>query len=356
MAEVPLKDHQAGPSRRIGVYILLILAGLLILAVVAAIGFWQSVSSPYSSDTATQLFTIEQGDSVHIISKNLHGAELIRSTWNFEEYVYVDGSEANFIAGVFELNPTMSIRDIVTALTKGDVSNESSITIIEGWTIENIDEYLAKEDVLGAGEFARASDVTNTATLLPNSTFSFLVDKPDEANLEGFLFPDTYRIFSNSTAEDIIQRMLDNFGDKLSNSIVEGFRDQGLSIFEGVTLASIVEKEVRTVDDRKIAAGVFLTRIENSIALQSDATVNYVTGKSALQPSAEDVETDNPYNTYKYPGLPPGPISNPSFDALEAVANPTETDYLYFLTKPDGSTVFSETYDEHLANKRKYLQ
>ncbi|MFC1687416.1 endolytic transglycosylase MltG [Patescibacteria group bacterium] len=356
MAQIPVNNYQAGPQKRIGIYIVWAVVLVVIVAVVIIVAFWQQVTSPHSSDTTTQLFTIEKGEAVNEISLNLLELDLISSTWNFETYVYLDGSETSFIAGTYSLNPSFSIREIVQVLTRGEVSNEDQITIIEGWTSQDIAIYLEEEGVVSSDDFLIVVDVADTASIITDKTYSFLDDKPATAGLEGFLFPDTYRIYSNSDSIDIIERMLDNFDAKVSDDTIEGFEEQGLSVFEAVTLASIVEKEVRTTEDKKIAAGIFLTRIENGIALQSDATVNYVTGKNALQPTSEDLEADSLYNTYQYAGLPPGPIANPSVSSLEAVADPTDTDYLYFLTKPDGTTVFSKTYDEHLSNKRKYLQ
>lgn len=356
MAQIPVNNYQAGPQKRIGIYLVWATVLIVIVAVVVVIAFWQQVTSSHSSDTVTQLFSIEKGEGVNEISLNLLELDLISSTWNFETYVFLNGSEANFIAGTYSLNPSLSIRDIVKVLTQGEVSNEEQITIIEGWASQDIAVYLEEKGVVSFDDFLLVVDVTNTTSIITDKTYSFLDDKPTQAGLEGFLFPDTYRIYSNSDSIDIIERMLDNFEAKVSDDTIEGFKEQGLSVFEAVTLASIIEKEVRTTEDKKIAAGIFLTRMENGIALQSDATVNYVTGKNALQPTSEDLEVDSLYNTYQYAGLPPGPISNPSVSSLEAVANPTDTDYLYFLTKPDGTTVFSETYDEHLSNKRKYLQ
>ena len=150
--------------------------------------------------------------------------------------------------------------------------------------------------------------------------------------------------------------MLDNFEVKFTDQMKEDAKNGNMSIYEIVTLASIIEKEVRTEEDRKIVAGIFYDRLNNNVGLQSDATVNYVTGKQALQPSADDIEVDSPYNTYKYRGLPPGPISNPSLSAIKAAIYPEKSDYFYFLTKQDGTTVFSKTYEEHLENKRKFLQ
>lgn len=362
MAKVPLNDFQSrSPFRRVLIAITIPLFQIAAVVVVILFGvgvvvwFWHSVSAPV--DVApSQLFTIDEGEDVHVISQNLFSQGLITGKWSFETYVYLDGSETRFKAGTYDIASSVSIRDLVKLFTSGDISRERRVTILEGWTSRQIAAYLEEEGVVAADEFLLAVQTGDSRKIIPDKVYPFLADKPTDQGLEGYLFPDTYRIYRDARADQMIERMLDNFGEKFTPELKQGFSAQGLSVFEGVTLASIVEKEVRTAEDRKIAAGIFLSRIKLGIPLQSDATVNYVTGKQALQPTQNDVETDSPYNTYKVKGLPPGPISNPSLAALEAVAEPTETDYLYFLTTPDGSTVFSKTYEEHLANKRKYLQ
>ena len=150
--------------------------------------------------------------------------------------------------------------------------------------------------------------------------------------------------------------MLDNFGDKVTDELRQKISAQGLTLFQGVTLASIIEKEVRTDQDKKIVADLFLRRMAAGIPLQSDATVNYVTGKSALQPTIDDTKTESLYNTYLHQGLPPGPICNPSLASLAAVASPQPNEYFYYLNTPEGETIFSKTFEEHKLNKAKYLQ
>ncbi|OGY89834.1 MAG: hypothetical protein A2927_01170 [Candidatus Komeilibacteria bacterium RIFCSPLOWO2_01_FULL_45_10] len=149
--------------------------------------------------------------------------------------------------------------------------------------------------------------------------------------------------------------MLDNFGAKLTQEMRVDIKNAGKSIFEVITLASIIEKEVRTEQDMKMVADIFNKRLEQGIALQSDATVNYVTGKGLVQPTAADIAVDNLYNTYKYRGLPPGPIANPGLKAIKAAIYPTPNQYYYFLTTAEGEVIYSQTYQEHLKNKSVYL-
>jgi len=148
--------------------------------------------------------------------------------------------------------------------------------------------------------------------------------------------------------------MLDTFNSKFTSEDLKKASDMNMTMWEVITLASIVEKEVRQPAERKEAAGIFLTRLDIDKPLQSDATVNYITGKDTTMPTADDLAEVSLYNTYQNVGLPPSPICNPSLSSIQAVLNPTETDNLYFLTKPDGTAVFSQTYEEHLENKYKY--
>jgi len=334
---------------------------IIIIILLAAVGavvfyFFNQISQPASSSTDELIFTVKKGEGVKTIATNLEKKELVKNTLLFRIYVYMDRSQAKFIAGDYLLNKNDNIKQLVKILTSGHVFNERIIKIIEGWTKNEIADYLAKENIVSKEDFLKAADSTDSRQIVFNKTYTFLADKSVNANLEGFLFPDTYRIFKDTISAQIIEKMLDNFDAKLNLELQEAIKAQNHTIFEVVTMASIIEKEVRKDNDRKIAAGIFWKRLENGMALQSDATVNYVTGKQALQPTSEDISVDSLYNTYKYKGLTPGPICNPSLSAIKAAIYPEESDYLYFLTKPDGSTVFSKTYQEHLENKAKYLQ
>ncbi len=334
------------------IVLVLVVAG----GILGALYFWNQISWPVSDDETTTLFTVSEGEGVNTISQALYDDGLIRSMFWFETYIWFDRSESGFIAGNYVLSPSMSTREIVRLLTSGDTTPERTITTIEGWTITDIAAYLSETGIVNKDEFIEKASVTDSRTIIPDVVYAFLADKPANQGLEGFLFPDTYRIYDTATPEQIIKKMLDNFDDKFTEDMYAAALERGMSVYDIVTLASIIEKEVRTDEDRRIAAGIFYDRMAQGVALQSDATVNYVTGKQALQPTASDLAADSPYNTYKYKGLPPGPISNPSLSSIMAALHPEQTEYFYFLTKPDGSTVFSKTYEEHLENKATYLQ
>lgn len=338
---------------------ILFLLGILICLVVI-IGFvyvMNRISVPASSSSETLTFTIVKGQGVKEIASTLKEAGLITDRNIFYFYIFVSRDDKKLQAGEYLLARNLNMIELVNKLVKGEVGlNERLITVIEGWNTREIAEYLEKQGLFTQDEFLLAGQTTDTRTILPDQTYDFLKDKPADQGLEGYLFPDTYLVFRDASADEVVGKMLDNFDQKFTSEIRAKIASQGKTIYETVTLASIVEKEVRIAEDRKIAAGIFLNRLAMGKPLESDATVNYITGKSLLQPTYEDIGVDSPYNTYKYAGLPPSPICNPSLESIQSVIEPTDSDYLYFLTKPDGSTVFSKTYEEHLANKEKYLK
>ena len=336
--------------------VITLMAVALLVFFGGALYYWNQISLPVSSDETEVLLTIKQGEGVKEIAANLISDNLIRSQFWFETYVYFDRSETKFVAGNYILRPDMNIRDIVNTIKSGKAADEEKITLLEGWDISEIGDYLESENIVSKSDFIKATQTTDTHLIIPDKDYDFLSDKPKDQGLEGYLFPDTYRIYSDANSVDIIEKTLDNFNLKFTDQMKADAVAGQMSTYEIITLASIIEKEVRTDEDRRIAAGIFYDRLNLGVALQSDATVNYVTGKQELQPSADDLQVENLYNTYKYKGLPPGPICNPSLSSMMAAIYPEKSEYFYFLTKPDGTTVFSKTYEEHLENKRRYLQ
>jgi len=226
---------------------------------------------------------------------------------------------------------------------------EHVITIIEGWTIDDIDAYFTREQILPQGAFLRAAEAyPNTEA---GKTFLGRVK-----SVEGYLFPDTYRIYTTATAQDIIQKATENFDRRLVDDIRTKIQARGLTIHEVVTLASIIEREVATPEDRRFVADIFLKRLDAGMALQADSTVNYITKKHVSRASLADTKIDSPYNTYQHRGLPPGPIGNPGLDTIRAVIDPTSSPYWYFLTTEDGRVMYAQDFEEHKENRGKYLQ
>lgn len=325
---------------------------LFILIVLISLSYFvRAISSPANPKWQGKIFSIKEGQGVNEISSNLYQEDLIKNKLIFETYIWLKNLEGRLQAGEHHLNSGLSIKDLTKILTQA-VVEERIIRIIEGWRSEEIGKYLAEEGAADEENFLRAV----FAPQFTSSDYPFFADKPPSASLEGYLFPDTYRIYKDSREEEIIKKMLDNFGLKLDENLREEIKSQNRSVFEVITLASIVEKEVSSREDRALVADIFLKRLAVEMPLQSDATVNYVTKKGVIQPSYEDLKVESRYNTYKYTGLPPGPISNPGREAILAVIYPQKNDYWYFLTTPEGKTIFSETGEEHLKNKAKYLK
>lgn len=312
-----------------------------------------------SDNPENKNFTINPGEGVNEISKALSKDGFIKNKLIFETYVWLRGLEGKFQAGEHNIGPKMNFWEIVEALTSGADVKEREIKIIEGWSNEEIAEYLEKEGILGKNIFLEEAE--NYKNL---SAYDFLSNMP---SLEGYLFPDTYRIYTDvpgnedkesaerTLANHIIKKMLDNFENKVPQSARDDIEKQGKTLFEVVTIASIVENEVASAEDRKVVADIFWRRLSVGMPLQSDATINYITKKNITQPSLDDLEVDSLYNTYKYPGLPKGPIGNPGLDAILATVYPEKNNFWYFLTTKDGEAIYSKNFEEHKFNKAKYL-
>ena len=307
-------------------------------------------------------FVITKGEGSQDIGFNLKQQRLVRSTILFRIYVLTSGSSEKLQAGTYILNPSMSMIKIVEKFVQGDVVKEY-ITILEGWNIRDIGWYLENQGRFQAEELFKligfpATDYRTAPDLLTPTNFSydFLSDKPLYVGLEGYLFPDTYAVIEGEELKDIVKRILQNFDTKFTPALREKAAQQGKSIFEVITMASLLEKEVQTYQDKQKVAGVLQKRLDIGMALQVDATVNYVTGKTDPRVLLEDADIDSPFNTYKYPGLPLGPIANPGSESIKAVLYPLANPYWYYLSTPEGGTIFSRTLKEHNIAKVKYLK
>lgn len=321
--------------------------------------FYQyKINSGAGAATEDILFTIASGEGVKQIAQNLADENLISSKAFFLHYVRSQKKEAGFQAGEYFLNPGLPMKKIISILTEGKaVSREKTIKIIEGWRISNINDYLTNENILSKDEFSRLAKTKISLWPFSFAKQSFVEELPNSADLEGFLFPDTYRIFEDADSEAIIKKMLDNFETKLSAEMRADIASQGRTIYEVITMAAIIEKEVRAYADMQIVSGLFWNRIKYGQPLESCATLAYILGEDKPQYTLADTEIDSPYNTYRNQGLPPGPIANPGLNAIKAAIYPKDTEYNYFLSaSASGETIFSKTYDEHLRNKAKYLR
>ena len=339
---------------------------VILVGVIVFFSYQRGISSSIDKNGEDVVFTVSAGESAEDIADSLKEKELINSKFYFEIYVAQKRLGEKLQAGEYMLNPSMSIKEIVSKLARGQsLSKEREIKIIEGWTIKDIGQYLERESMFQSEEllelvgFPLVDYRYNKEITAPkdySDKFSFLDDKPKYLSLEGYLFPDTYRVFKDASLDAIVMKMLDNFDQKLNAEMRKDIKQQGKTIYEIVTMASLIEKEVQSKEDMKVVSGIFWDRIDDGQALESCATLAYILGHNKPQYTTEDTKIDSPYNTYQKKGLPPGPICNPGLQAIKAAIYPTFTDYNYFLTDPETKrTVFSITYQDHLNNKSKYL-
>lgn len=334
---------------------------VIVIVIVATAGWiFKIVLIGQNGHNQIKSFTIESGQGVKVISNNLKQAGLIDNSFVFEMYIWLKKSGTKIQAGEHQLNDSWSIRQLTNVLTSGNsLSNEIVIKIIEGWDLYDLADYLSKNDFVSKDDFYKlvGNPGQHDNQNLPDwsKDFSFLKEKLEGVSLEGYLFPDTYRVFNDASAEDIIRKMLGNFGNKVDDKLMAEIKNQGKTLYDVLTLASIVEKEAQTAADKKTVAGVYTNRLKIGMALQADPTVNYITGKQTDRPSYNDLKVDSLYNTYKYPGLPPGPICNPGLDSILAAIYPEKNSYFYFINTPDGDMVFAKTFEEHTANRAKYF-
>lgn len=329
---------------------------IIIILIIIICGGYTWVMSQMSGFNSNQekIFIIEKGQGVNEISKNLHSQGFIKNSFIFETYVWLKKVEGKFQSGQYSLNTNLGTLAVIEKLTSGNVlSQEREIKIIEGWSIKDIGTYLEKENIVSKDAFltvAKGDDLRDTRD------YDFLKSIPKENDIEGFLFPDTYRIYNNANAIEIRNKMLENFKEKLTDQMKQDIAIQGKNIYEIVTMASIIEKEVTDIKDMKKISDIFWRRIAQEIPLQSCATIAYVLGVNKKQYTYEDTRVESPYNTYLNQNLPPSPICNPGFNAINAAIYPEDNPYWYFLSDEEGNTIFSKTLEEHNRNKAKYLR
>ena len=305
-----------------------------------------------SKDERTVSFEIEKGENLWNTASNLKKEGIIESKIYFVWYVYKNDYRGKIKAGKYILSSNLKVAEIVIILIEGDKSGEresKKITFPEGFSLGQMAERLTESGFDGAGFL----DLTKDSKYFADKyAFSFLSDIPEGKSLEGYLFPDTHSFFIEASAEDIIVKILDNFDNRVSEDLTAEIKRQDKSIYEILTMASIIEKESNNAEDKKMVSGVFYNRIKNGQALQSCATLAFVLGEDKSQYSYEDTQINSPYNTYINVGLPPGPITNPGLDSIVAAIYPTKTNYIYFLNNPKTKeTIFSTTLEEHNLNK-----
>lgn len=343
-----------------------ILLAIFFLAVLVVLTLGLAVYLPKDFGFGEKkILDFKKGEGSKEISAKMEKEGIIWWGPAFRAYVQLKGIAGSLKAGEYEIQPSMNIPQIADKFSRGDVIKKE-IKIIEGWNLRDIGFYLENKGMFQAEEFwekagfpavdyRKASDLPAPDDF--SETYDFLKIKPDYVGLEGYIFPDTYEVGREEEAEDIIIKALDNFENKIGEDIKKEIKSRGKSVFEIMTMASLLEKEVRGQKDKRIVSGILWKRFEEGMPLQSCASISYITGKSEAAASAEDKKIDSPFNTYKYAGLPLGPICNPGLESIEAAVYPEKSSYWYFLNRQDtGETIFSETLEEHNAAKAKYLK
>ena len=338
--------HNQQLEKRSWLKIVLVIIPVVLVFMAAslfAVNKWYEDNLQAVSQTQTEdvIVVIEAGSSVRDIADQLKDLGVIRNSTVFSWYVGRSDERSDLQAGTYRLNPGQTVEQIVDKIVAGDVAT-NLFTILPGKRLDEIEK-----DFVEFG-FTPAEVSAAINRRYDHPLFASL---PATATLEGYVFPETYKITANETVEDILIKSFDEFEKRLTDDLLAGLKAQGLNLHQAVTLASIVEKESANLSDQETIAQVFLTRLERDISLGSDPTFIYAAATTG-QPVAVDI--DSPYNTRIYKGLPPGPISNFNLSALNALANPSNTDFLYFVAGDDGTTYFSKTQAEHDANTAKY--
>jgi UPF0755 protein len=324
----------------------------LFLVLALAVFVWEGIYVPMTPEfKETKIFSAEKGEGTKEISINLQEQGFIKYGFLFRIYALTRGVADKLQAGNYLLSPSMAMPEITKKLVSGDIVREK-ITIIEGWNIRDISFYLEEQGIVKAADF---STLVNSARDF-SEDFDFLSSKPEILSLEGYLFPDTYEIQKGESTEELVRKILKNFGQKLTPELREEIKKQDKTIFEIITMASLIEKEVKTLEDKKMVSGVLWKRLENGMPLQVDATISYITGKKNAKVLIADTQIDSRYNTYKYLGLPRGPISNPGLESIVSAFSPENSQYWYYLSTPEGETIFSRTFEEHNKAQAEYLK
>ena len=330
-----------------------IISTLLLFLFFLAFFVWQGIYLPKEKASREEIFfLVKRGEGVKEIADNLEDQGVIKSSIFFRIYTALSGEGGNLKAGLYTFSKDMPIPEIMGKMVRGKIV-KIKVTIPEGFTLKEIEERINSRFHFQKGEAQYKIEDLKVADF--QNEFSFLKDAPKEATLEGFLFPDTYEFGYEMKVEKIVRKMLENFDKKLLEEIREEIGRQKKTIFEIIIMASLLEKEVRTFEDKKLVSGILWKRLKIGMPLQVDATITYITGKKTTKISLEETKIESPYNTYKYSGLPKGPICNPGLESILAAVYPESSDYLYYLSRPDGKTIFSKTLEEHNIAKAKYL-
>jgi UPF0755 protein len=321
---------------------------VVVLGIVCAGAYtlYRRASEPFQGFQAEQVVEIPPGTGPRGIGRRLVAAGLVRDELTFRIALWRSGSARRLQAGEYRFDRPLSAIDVIGKIARGEVDLHP-LTFREGLTIAEMAKVF---EASGLGTLPSFMEAAGNAALVHELD-------PAAGDLEGYLFPDTYALPRSADAARVVQVMVDRFRQVMSDDLIAAAKARGLSIRQLVTLASLVEKETALPEERPIVAAVYANRLRIGMGLQCDPTVIYalqLEGRFDGNLRREDLAIDSPYNTYRYPGLPPGPIAAPGKGSLEAAARPADVDYLYFVSRNDGSHEFAETLGQHNRNVQKY--
>jgi UPF0755 protein len=329
--------------------------GLLVIVLIIMRFWYTGALRPVNADDDTRVtLKVEEGSSLRTIAGSLEEKGLIRSARVFEWFAKRQGAAVDLKAGNFILQPSMNAAEVLQVLRDG-FSEEVIVTIPEGFTVKDIDALLAEKELIEPGA------VINCANECDFSAFTFLPSGPKLAKrggrVEGYLYPDTYFVVRASfTAEDFLKRLLSTFEERVVKGMADEIQTSERSLEEIVSMASLVEEETRTDDERPVVAGILWKRFDAGQMLGVDAAVRYILNKPTADITRADLDVDSPYNLRKVAGLAPGPIANPSLASIKATLVPEDTAYWYYLHGTDGQIRFAKTNDEHNQNRARFLR
>jgi UPF0755 protein len=327
----------------------IILILFFVIIIVSGIFWFRENSKPVSAVYSKQGFVINSGTSAGQVGQRLYELKLIRSALAFKIYVQLFDKAKRINTGEFSLSPSMGLKDIVETLGKGP--EDVWVTIPEG---------LRKEEIIK--KVILSLEIDNLRSTEFSKEFLDLAQEK-----EGYLFPDTYLFLKDATPQLVVAKFLDTFDEKIDQKIKDDIGKSGRSLKDVVIMASLIERETKTEKERPIVAGILWKRLKANWPLQVDASLQYAVANIKCQTSGiecgnwwpiltkDDLEIKSPFNSYKYTGLPPSPISNPGISSIKAASYPEESDFWFYIHSPDGEIHYAKTIEEHNLNIRKYL-
>ena len=342
----------------LGVFLIL----LLFIGIACA---WFVVSQIYFASTkqdGSVTFDVEKHESIASLAARLEQEGIIHHAWLFKKYSVLKQVDTKIQAGTYTVFAPVTLQTVIAQLLHPDSKEEREITIIPGWNVRDMAVYFEKEGIASQEDFfilvGNPVQKKQRPKIKKYISSDFLTQKkPKDISFEGYFRPDTFRFYKSDTVEDVLSRLFTEREKEFTPTLLEDIKKTNYSVHEILTLASIVEREVRGKEDKEKVADLFLRRLKKGWALQADSTVHYISGRNGdVFTKKTERDVDSLWNTYKYPGLPPGPIAIPSMESIKAVVYPQTNPYWYFLTDFNGKVHYGKTLDEHNSNVFQHLR